>query len=450
MHISLLVAVVLPSVLLQYSALAWMQCEDSADGICPDSNTCCGSGDSVGCISSKPGHGGTCCDSETGCGYGYTCATEPNKEFCQQTDPSDHSLPDRLPRYRQCAVPRPVLQITHGFPVEGRHTSHLGYLSTMGAIDSPKVQDLERHAHVETAVIVVHGSGRNADDYICCTSAALPRGAKNTSSFMVIAPWFLARQDNVHLVETANGTQVPPLVWQEYGTIFHTWRYGADDFDDNGISSYTAMDAIVNHLVADTVRFPRLRRIVVTGHSAGGQFTQRWALLSSSTAFYSSSRLSIRVVVANPKSFCFLDSRRFFNGTFREPTSVEIKECRLYNEWEWGLAKGDYLLTPYKDRAIAEVEGVRQLVHRYASRDVVYLAGGKDVLPNGNCMANMQGGFRRERSKNFHQSLREVFGYSVHRRVVVNDVHHDHCLMFQSPEGRQAMFEEYFAADSEQ
>jgi hypothetical protein len=184
-------------------------------------------------------------------------------------------------------------------------------------------------------------------------------------------------------------------------------------------------------------RFTNLKRIVVAGHSAGGQYTQRWALLSSSPSF-TFEQFHLRVIVANPRSLCWLDDRRMVNGTLRVPLQAE-EECPLYNEWEWGLGPGEFLDTPYKSRAF-QTTGVDRIVERYAERDVIYLAGEEDTIPNGECQDKMQGDFRKERSANFFAALPQIYGRPVHKRLVAQGVPHDHSLLFQSPEGQQALF----------
>ena len=137
----------------------------------------------------------------------------------------------------------------------------------------------------------------------------------------------------------------------------------------------------------------------------------------------------------------------------RVPDADAIAVCPTYNEWEWGWEAsqanhregGRPLIAPYVDRMIAAAGGVDAIVERYATRDVVYLAGELDVLWNGDCEARMQGDCRLRRSENFFKSLREIYGRQVHRRFVVSGVHHDHCLMFQSPEGRFALFGDHSA-----
>src|SRR5262249_51528255 len=53
--------------------------------------------------------------------------------------------------------------------------------------------------------------------------------------------------------------------------------------------------------------FPNLKLIVVTGHSAGGQFTHRYA---AATHVEKQIRIPMRYVVANPSTYLYLDETR--------------------------------------------------------------------------------------------------------------------------------------------
>lgn len=424
-HIITLVAVALLRV-----SQAWITCDDGT--LCPDGNTCC-----AGSCISGTAHDedlGECCDSSFGCGSSYKCANDSTGyAYCEQVAPYQDDKPKQLPRYRLCSVEPRALQQVHGLRM-GCFEPQLAYLSTMGALDAGDPTSIGQHLQVETLLIMIHGSSRNVDDYLCQAAASVHDKHKT----MVVAPWFAAEED---LPFDLYNTSAPALWWSEPGPIWHTWRYGADAVNAN-VSSYAAVDAIIDLVTDDVVRFPRLKRIVVAGHSAGGQYVQRWAFLSPNAIFQQPSRpMDIRAVVANPKSFVFMDDRRFVNGEFVVPSSDEIGNCTTYNDWEWGITgNGTNLLTPYKDAAIRAAGGVDRLVQRYASRNVVYIAGELDVLLNGDCEEQMQGPYRRKRSELFMESLSIVFGRRVHHRLVVAGVHHDHGLMFQSPEGQQAMF----------
>jgi len=492
MRRSSLVAIALVVLLVEISttSFAWHACEEEGGGgVCPDGNKCCpvynaaprresatttagdDGGDSLfggsqivgsACISGRNASAGDCCayygsgsgGSVTGCGEGFECAYNEglryhycNKVYNTTNDRNSVHI-HVAPRYRLCTVPDEALTQVYGFQVDEKNASapQLAYLSTMGAFDSGRGEDLQKHSRVETVVVVVHGSLRNVEDYLCSTNSALPKSDRipGTSKTMVVAPWFVAPEDGpVSLHDKPEG--IEPIRWAEEGPIGHTWRYGADSINLPDFSAYQVVDVIVERLIEDAVRFPSLKRIVVAGHSAGGQAVHRWALLSGSWAFevppLPGRHVHLRSVVANPKSFCFLDERRYVEGKFQIPPSDAIANCSDYNEWTWGFGDGNYLPTPYKDRALVEAGGKVPIARRYNARYVVYLAGEKDVLANGFCMEQMQGVNRRERSKHFFMSEKALHGGSgLHRRLVVAGVYHNHALMFQSPEGHEAMF----------
>lgn len=390
----------------------------------------------------------------TGCAEGFECAQEyinnAERSFCRKVDVNKTDAPDQVPRYRLCSLSVEALTRVYGLPVipnpklfqASRDYPQLAYVSTAGPLDSNDRTIRQRQAQTETILIVIHGSGRNVQDYLCAMTAAVPPPLRETT--LVLAPWFRTPQDAP--VSLYNRTDdMHPLQWAELGPIFHTWRYGADAINPvlvqhhKKVSSYAVLDTLLTQYVqqVQNERFPRLQRIIVAGHSAGGQYVHRWALLSNAPVWKA---LSIRVVVANPRSFCYLDDRRFVNGTFQKP---DLHDCDWYNQWEWGLGPGKELDTPYKDRAIQEAGGVDAIVQRYPTRDVVYLSGEQDVYGTGedDCQDQLQGAFRRERSEYYMASLQIIFGRPVHRRMVVPGVPHDHALMFQSVEGMHALFD---------
>jgi len=389
--------------------------------LCPEGNTCCSDGTTTQCLTGKQSDG-VCCGDGTGCGADRVCSYDENEgKYCApQLDDGYH---DHLPRYNLCSLSQEALSQVYGLSFFD-DMPQAAYLSTHGPLN-PSNMALK---DVDQVLVMVHGSGRNAEDYLCSAARAA------TSNTLVIAPWFLAPNDPV---SPLHNTTASSLRWAEFGPIFHTWRYGADAINDElweankRVSAYDVMDRMMDVLL-DLVPG---KRIVVTGHSAGGQYTQRWALLSNHHIFQ---RKQLRVVVVNPRSFCFLDERRWVDGEFVVPDT----DCDWYNEWEWGFGPGRDLVTPYKDMAIEEAGGIDPIVARYPNRDIVYLAGEQDVIPNGDCQDKLQGNFRRVRSENFVKALKEIYGKDVHRRLVVKGVPHDHTLMYQSEEGQAGLWGE--------
>lgn len=418
---------------------AWKSCPvEDGGGTCPDGNKCCKTDipGTSSCITiataAKQNGTGACCSSDTGCGAGYKCA---NGSYCQLVKPPPAPL--TLPLYKLCRVPKESLQL-NALTIENTSGLQLAYLSSMGGLedDSKRIQ----HKNVTQVFIIVHGSGRTAEDYLCCGMSSIPAGLE--SSTMVLSPWFLSPNDTAPVGLAGN-----LLRWNDTGPIAHTWRYGAEATHAR-ISSYETMDRLVKAIMFNKDdRFPNLQRIVVAGHSAGGQFTHRWALTSNSEIWGDSQQgdvVPLRVVAGNPRSFCYLDDRRYTytNGDLIKPESSRVDKCPGYNAWEWGLGTGGRVPMPKFFEAQIKVSGVASVKERYSKRDVVYLAGKLDILPvRSECEDDdFQGNDRLQRSDRFYRSLQDIFGRRTHRRIVADGIPHDHCLLFQSTAGQEALF----------
>lgn len=470
-------------------------------GICPDHSKCCkllvqsklGQNDTMtvasGCIpSSKQYHGGngSCCGDGTGCPGNYQCDKQQQEEEQQESIcvlQHHHNNTDAniyLPRYQLISVPSKSIGQMYGFPLTTKYNSTtankpavVAYYSSHGPILTNTKQHHNAH-RIRVAIIMIHGSDRNADEYLYTTMTAAHIQKKyHPQEVLSIAPRFLAKKDGVLSVPVVYDdnmiVQLECLLWNETYPIPHTWRYGANALHFDDISSYDVIDEMIEHLLLSSKSsFKSLERIVIAGHSAGGQFVHRWALTSNS-AFWeipplnglhtgsmttTSERnlrssndhrnIDIVVVSANPRSYCYLDARRFINGTFQVPPTTMIQSCPTYNSWEWGL-DDDGLPCTYRDRAIAHLDGnISKLAERYSKRDVIYLSGAHDTEHlHSSCEDDgFQGVHRRQRSELFFNSLKEYFGRTVHKRIVVKESGHDHMFMFQSNEGRHALFGE--------
>ena len=373
-------------------ALAWEQCPNG--GVCPDGNTCCPRSDgSSGCIPADLGAlNATCCDDETGCAVGYRCIAKDRCRSISNPDP----LVQVLPRYRLGVCPQ---------------VQHLRSFDLGANLSLPYYATSEIGPSFRRVIIVVHGANRNADDYLCSLSWLNPYA-------LVIAPWFAQ--------ETDAGVPVGSLVWSNEGPP-DPWRYGADA--KQKVSSFEALDKMVAALDAE---------VVVVGHSAGGQFVQRWALLTDQPF--------LRAIVSNPSSYAYLSDQRKINGVWQRPLY-----CATYDEWEYGLEVSVENPVPYLDRVLNYMDHAA-LEARFLNRSVIYLAGGLDQCtvsgldPSGWCQSHglettcecqLQGKHRWERSLHYFESLPVPHR---HRLVAVPDVGHDHSLIFNSLQGIELLF----------
>lgn len=276
---------------------------------------------------------------------------------------------------------------------------------------------IDAAAAVRRVVIVVHGDERNACDYAEWTaSAAMRAGA--ASSTLVVAPDFVTAS------EVPSSDRRRPY-WTDDG-----WKDGSLSRTSphqraGRVSSFSVVDAMVTRLRAELPEVP----IVVVGHSAGGQFVNRYAATSRVGAD--------RYVVANPSSFLYFTGERLLGGEFRLPTRDERDACGEYNEYKYGL----------EDPYAYVSDDADTITKRYATREVTYLLGGRDTqrddVLDTSCESDAQGTNRLERGRRYHAHLREVLGPAAMRRhtlSIVSGVGHDGAAMLASDTARDALF----------
>jgi hypothetical protein len=271
---------------------------------------------------------------------------------------------------------------------------------------------------VVRAVIVVHGADRNPDAYFDRMVKAVAL-ADLVETTLVISPHFQTADDDP-------GAGEP--VWTSGG-----WKRGHLSVSGVGngerISSYQAVDDILD-FVGNRSLFPKLESVVVTGHSAGGQYAHRFA--ATSPAAEGLSHLRFRYIVANPSTFLFLGPERPLpEGGFGLP---DRDVCEDYNEWHYGLEdRNTYASRPTE-------EGIRQ---RLVERDVVYLAGSADTgdaALDMSCGAMLQGRHRFARAQSLSAFMDRFFPTNNHELVVVPGVGHSSTRIYQGSLGRHYLF----------
>lgn len=280
---------------------------------------------------------------------------------------------------------------------------------------------------ITRALIMVHGAGRNANHYFeTATSAAFLDGALDNT--LVIAPHFIARPDTAaeHEVMWPNGR--------------NSWRAGGTSPTNPTLTSFDFVDQIIR-VLADKHNFPNLKQVVVTGHSAGGQYTTRYEMANKVDGTVG---VSISYVVANPSSYAWPSALRPLPTGDANPTDAykaalgrsgdsvhtdytygafDASKVPSYNKWPMGL---DSL-----DGYVAGMSAA-QLKSNLARRPTTYLVGQVDVLPLGGFdsspAAMAQGPTRRARGEAFVKFVHDSLG-GDHKIIVVSECgHNDRCI----------------------
>lgn len=290
------------------------------------------------------------------------------------------------------------------------------------ALDAPD-------SNIRRALIMVHGTNRNADHYFStAVASAFLAGALDDA--VVISPRIASAAGNCRDTLAEN-----EVSWSCTGD---SWRSGGNAVSHPTLTSFDFVDQILKKL-ADKRVFPNLRAIVVAGHSAGGQFVARYQMANR---VHDTLGVPISYVVANPSSYAWPDATRpqptadaapdaAKNGWQTEKVHsdfsygpFESSACANYNQWPAGLANrsGGYTATT------SETQLKQQLV----SRPTTFLLGQVDTLPLGgfdsSCPAMAQGATRRARGEAYVKYVNETLGAHHAIQIVSECGHNDRCV----------------------
>lgn len=284
---------------------------------------------------------------------------------------------------------------------------------------------------VRSAVIVVHGDARNVSDYFGYALEAARLAGHGDD--LVVAPRFATSSD---IRREAQPDDV--VTWSS-----EAWKDGGDstttDANPTSVSSFEVVDQLIG-LISDSERFPNLSSVVLIGHSAGGQFVNRYAAGSLSAAS-TRPEVALTYVVANPSSYLYFDDRRVLgrDGNVDRPSSRDRSDCRSYDRYKYGLNDlNSYMVA----------RGARAITDQYATRRVVYALGELDTDERADsmdtsCAGRLQGRNRLERGLNYYHYLGTYYGPAVRQfqtLVSVPGVTHDGRAMLTSDALRPILF----------
>jgi pimeloyl-ACP methyl ester carboxylesterase len=286
-----------------------------------------------------------------------------------------------------------------------------------------------RNENIRRALIMVHGTNRNADHYFttAATAAFLGDALQDT---VVISPRIASAEGSCHDVLDTN-----EVSWSCTGD---SWRSGGTAPRNPELTSFDFVDAILRKLASRSA-FPNLRSIVVAGHSAGGQFVSRYEMANR---VHDALRVPVTYVVANPSSYAWPDATRpmpvddaapdnakggWNTGTPHAKFSYgpfDAAGCANYDKWPAGFENRTSGYTAKMSDDLLK----KQLI----SRPTTYLLGQVDTLPLGgfdsSCPAMAQGATRRARGEAFVKYLNERLGAKQAIQIVPECGHNDRCV----------------------
>ena len=287
-----------------------------------------------------------------------------------------------------------------------------------------------RNEAITRVFVLIHGAGRDADNYFrTATAAAFLGGALDNT--LVISPR-MASNDGTGCRDALGENEIS---WH-----CNTWRSGGPSLTHPSVTSFDFVDEILRKVARRNV-FPNLKAIVVAGHSAGGQVVNRYEMTNQVD---DSLGVPVTYVVSNPSSYAYPDDARptsaAWSLTANAPGYVpqtpadaptfrplgDARNCATYDQWPFGLNNRSGYSAKQADDQIRK---------QMASRPTTVLLGELDILPlggfDGSCPAMAQGPTRLARGQAFARRVNEKFG-AKHTVTVVPLCGHNARCMFTS------------------
>ena len=298
-----------------------------------------------------------------------------------------------------------------------------------------------RNESIVRALVTVHGGLRlAADQFTNELAGAFLAGA--LADTILVAPRF-ASNTTAACIDDIDAQEAN---WICEDARPESWRNGSAAIGNPQLTSFEFADEIVRRL-SDKNVFPRLRHIVIAGHSGGGQYTLRYAMASR---VHDTGGVAVSYVVSNPDALIYLDELRPTSAAyppeaagprFVPPTAAQAfvpfadaRNCATFDTWQYGLANRAGYAASSSDE---------ELTRQLAARPVTYLLGGADIVPFGgfddSCPAMAQGPTRLARGLAYAKYMNERHG-ARHQVIVVDACGHDDRCMFTSKQALRLLF----------
>jgi hypothetical protein len=296
-----------------------------------------------------------------------------------------------------------------------------------------------RNEQITRALVMVHGTNRDADNYYrnALASAFLGNALEDT---VVIAPRIASADRGCQDKLAANEVS--------YSCNGDSWRSGGTAASNDKLTSFDFIDEVLRKLARKEI-FPNLKHIVVAGHSAGGQFVNRYEMANQ---VHEKLGVPVSYIVANPSSYAYPDNTRPTAADWpvtagppgyvpapaptggRRGGSGEAagavfrafgdgRNCTTYDLWPYGFEHRSGYTARLSDD---------QLKKQLASRPTTYLLGEEDILPlggfDGSCPAMAQGPPRLARGLAFSKYVTEKLGGHPDVVVIAECGHNARCM----------------------
>ncbi len=232
-----------------------------------------------------------------------------------------------------------------------------------------------------------------------------------------------------HFKIPSDGTREQEPYWNSAG-----WKQGDLSKDESQLSSFGVLDEIIRRIMMSG-NFPALAEIIISGHSAGGQFTQRYALTSQIVQEFP--QINFSFLVLNPSSYTYLNKKRPHPLKAKKFSNPNLRgQIRQYNNYKYGLENRNSYSSSLDEK---------QMRKEYLKRNVYYILGENDSDPkhldlDTSRAAMLQGTNRFSRGMNFVAHLKKYYPKNRHYLITVAGVGHEAKKMYAAEPVRQKLF----------
>ena len=274
---------------------------------------------------------------------------------------------------------------------------------------------------VERLIVVIHSSSYDPDFYIGTLTSIAADHPKLQEKLLIISPAFY-RKDKTTLKDVVLW-QTDPF-WGNNRALFQN--------KEMTVSAFEILDDFISQLLSSG-NFPHIKQIVILGHSAGGQFVNRYA---AANTFMDKHTTPVKFLVMAPSSYLYFSPKRANDAT---RTHFEIPDMKKtgYNQWGYGLEK---LYGFHKKHNIT----AQKMEKRYPGLKIRYLVGSKDerlsITLDMNTEAMLQGLNRKIRAMTYYNHLQEHFGSDITQHqdfFIIDGIGHSAKDLIESKEGRE-------------
>jgi len=279
---------------------------------------------------------------------------------------------------------------------------------------------------IKYAIISLHGDGRNADEHFNIIGQATVNAGLEDSTIL-LAPVY-PFQDDINQYNLGDDV----LYWSDTdwnaGDLSRNTQSNPRPFR---ISSFSTMDSIYHRLVENN---PNLKRIVLTGHSAGSQMVVRYAAGGRAQADLTETGIDFVFVPTNTPSFLYYDDNRVLNQN-AEVFEFGPSDCGSASQYKYGLDN----LNQYMENT-----GEATIIENHKQSGVTYLIGQYDFGGQTNTCARMvQGSSRLIRTHVYFSYIGFFYGdsiYNNHRMAEIPAAYHEFDEIVFTDCGMNALF----------